>query len=103
MSKLLKPRSISSKLTATSPEQRETHDGQAHLAGTGPSGRTCRECVHWACGRGEYKNNGELKSARCNKFSRLTGGRKGREVPHHALACRHFEFSAEPPKAFKHD
>lgn len=26
---------------------RSTYLGQAHIAGTGPSGTTCRECVFW--------------------------------------------------------
>lgn len=29
----------------------KTHLGQAHLAGTGPDNRTCRECKHWYCTR----------------------------------------------------
>ena len=26
---------------------RQTYIGQAHIAGTGPIGATCRECRHW--------------------------------------------------------
>jgi hypothetical protein len=26
---------------------RSTYLGQAHLAGTGPAGKTCRECIYW--------------------------------------------------------
>lgn len=87
----------------------ETYLGQAHIAGTGPGGATCRECVFWCLikhrkdaygnyhetreapgyfGKKHEKTPLELKKARCtrpilNKANRL--------IPHHAKACRLFE------------
>lgn len=97
----------------------QTYLGQAHIAGTGPQGKTCRECVFWHIekykkvadgeyeriaaepgyfGKGHKKNPSELKKAKChrpilNKANRL--------IPHHALACRLFEENETPPPATK--
>lgn len=97
---------------------KNTFLGQAHIAGTGPEGTTCRECVHWHKVRRfrdradgvvreeiapvEYfgpKHGAspcELKKQYCmrpilNKAKRL--------IPHHALSCRPFEASENPPQA----
>jgi hypothetical protein len=79
----------------------ETHPGQAQWAGTGPRGRTCRECVFWRGddGRGDYYNFGGIKPRRCARFRDLTM-RKGQPVVHHAPACRHFEINPDPPRKF---
>lgn len=89
---------------------RATFLGQAHIAGTGPQGKTCRECVHWhvwsrvKIGR-DYETRpappsyfshrhaehpGEIKRARCN-YPIMNKAK--RAVPHHAGACRMFEQS----------
>lgn len=97
----------------------ETFLGQAHIAGTGPDGASCRECVFWCLirhrkdpagnyvetteapgyfGKKHTKSPLELKKARCtrpilNKANRL--------IPHHAKACRLFERSDRPLPAMK--
>lgn len=92
----------------------KTYIGQAHIAGTGPEGKTCRECVFWhkwetvkiggdtierACAPGYYSDKystdpGALKKARCN---RPILNEAKRLIPHHASACRLFEQSDNPP------
>lgn len=94
---------------------RETYLGQAHIAGTGPEGTTCRQCKHWCrtafkkMADGSYqeyvrpaayfgKRHSEtpdaLKKQHCtrpilNKAKRL--------IPHDAKSCRLFEPSDNPP------
>jgi len=95
---------------------RETFLGQAHIAGTGPEGKTCRECVFWHVwkwdngGRSNEpahpgyfnKDNPEkglgLKKALCN---RPIANKAHRRVPHEAKACRLFEENSNPPPAVK--
>lgn len=98
---------------------RETFLGQAHIAGTGPEGTTCRECVFWhkkawrkvpGGGYEEYVKAPEyfgkrhetapnaLKKHYCtrpilNKAKRL--------IPHDAKSCRLFEPANNPPPARK--
>lgn len=90
---------------------RQTFLGQAHIAGTGPAGATCRECVFWHCWKSQRKNPDgsprpsrpvppgyfgkrhektplELKKAYCN---RPIANKAKRLIPHHAKACRLFE------------
>ena len=80
----------------TTKQVNSSYDGMAHFAGTGPAGRTCRECVFWAR-QGGVKTSfarlgGELLPRRCRKFRKLTMGRVvNTGVPHQAEACRHFE------------
>ncbi|NML93763.1 hypothetical protein [Novosphingobium olei] len=85
---------------------RDTFLGQAHIAGTGPAGATCRECKFWrVMGRdgpaipGHYSRTnkdkaGQLKKAKCifpipHKANRM--------FPHSAKACRMFEQSETVP------
>lgn len=69
----------------------------AHFAGSGPVGKTCRECEHWQMqGR---TVNGELKPGLCAKFRRLTGW-EGAKVPDLAAACKYFEETDIPPKRY---
>ncbi|MGE8110421.1 hypothetical protein [Erwinia amylovora] len=93
---------------------KETHLGQAHLAGTGPKGTTCRECVFWhkwerrkasvvPCAPGYFGKKhkthpGELKTAYCNRpiLNKAT-----RLIPHHAKSCRLFEQSDTALPAIK--
>lgn len=98
---------------------RETFLGQAHIAGTGPEGKTCRECIYWRkmgwkkapdggyeqyvkapayFGAKHSKTPNELKKQHCtkpilNKAKRL--------IPHFAKACRLFEPSDNPPAVRK--
>ncbi|WP_421930069.1 hypothetical protein [Nitratireductor rhodophyticola] len=95
---------------------RGTFVGQAHFAGTGPKGKTCRECLHWhkvkrvriqgtdrfideAAPPGYFSDKhpekpGELKKARCN---RPIMNKAKRQIPHFAMACRLFEPNDNPP------
>ena len=88
-----------------------THLGQAHIAGTGPEGKTCRECSHWfnRDGNGrlcaaKYQGDGSgtlhLQGARCN---RPILNKADRLVPHNADACRLFEQEESPPPASRPD
>ncbi|EMG53140.1 hypothetical protein [Brucella pseudogrignonensis] len=91
-----------------------TYLGQAHIAGTGPQGTTCRECKLW--GKKKFKKDaegkyvetiehpkrnskkhkdrpGQPKDAYClkpilNKAKRL--------IPHEASSCRFFEAHDHP-------
>lgn len=88
---------------------RQTYLGQAHIAGTGPEGKTCRECAYWyAMKRSDpdarpyspmvpshpgYNSHRhataplEAKKAKCN---RPIANKPSKPIPHHALACRLF-------------
>lgn len=100
--KLLDPRKISAKLTMTTHEQRVTHKGMAHFAGTGPNGRTCRECIHWDHFNGSYrKGDGRISKASCKKFSALTRGEKGHPVPDDAMACKYFDINPAVPEKYQ--
>ncbi|MGH6775919.1 hypothetical protein [Brucella tritici] len=93
---------------------RNTYLGQAHIAGTGPEGTTCRQCKHWGKTKsvkdehGNYverfappKRNGkkhklfpgEPKDAYCLK---PILNKAKRAIPHRALSCRFFEPSENP-------
>lgn len=113
---------FSEHLTAAKPDAaiRETFLGQAHIAGTGPEGKTCRECAHWhawknarnspygdnpptPCAPGYYNKKhktraGEIKKARCN---RPILNKANRLIPHFAKSCRLFVESECPPAAVK--
>lgn len=71
-------------------QRRDTHPGQAFWAGTGPQGKTCRACMHWACD-GYLISSGLLKTARCIKYRALMHGADGCSIPHYAKACKYFE------------
>lgn len=67
----------------------KTHAGMAYFAGTGPVGKTCRECAEWL--GGEYKKSDrQLKLAACLRGT-------GKTFPHTAPACKYFEQSPNPP------
>lgn len=82
-----------------------THLGQAHLAGTGPDGATCRECNHF-CLTGEDwpdffdsgQKKGQLRQARCEY---PISGKSKRKFPHTARACSFFERNDNPPPTSK--
>lgn len=92
----------------------KTYLGQAHIAGTGPEGKTFRECVFWHIKKyrkisdGEYESYAvhpgyfgkshkttpcEVKKARCN---RPIANKANRLIPHNAGACRLFEQEEHP-------
>lgn len=102
--KLLNPRKISSKLTMTTSEQHATHAGQMYLAGTGPAGMTCRQCIHWLSGL-DYDAHGQLKAAPCalakKHFKSNKRNTKAPDVPQSAASCKYFEFNNNAPKPFK--
>ena len=90
---------------------RQTFIGQAHIAGTGPEGKTCRECYYWYAmkRRNQHAKPSadnpmvpthpgynsirhataplEAKKAKCN---RPTPNKPTKAIPHHALSCRLF-------------
>ncbi len=99
---------LSDKYTQPDPEltrkARATWPGMAHFAGTGPKGRTCRECIYWDHLPYEYRSKtgrygGLIKPARCRKYRELTR-EQGAPVPYHAFACRHFELNPSPPRKY---
>lgn len=87
-----------------------TFIGQAHIAGTGPAGATCRECRYW---HDPHKKNtveiiwlryaasnktkaGELKRHLCRY---RIPNKADRRIPHNAQACRFFDRNPKPPEA----
>lgn len=95
---------------------RDTYLGQAHIAGTGPVGKTCRECIHWHQWKfskaadefipappGYFSKRHKVhplepKKAYCN---RPMLNKPKRLIPHTAKACRLFEASEKPMPASK--
>lgn len=82
-----------------------THLGQAHIAGTGPDKKTCRECVHFGLVGEDWPDffesgskRGGLKQARCQY---PINGKANRKFPHTARACRFFEQNEEAPPSHK--
>lgn len=80
---------------------RNSFPGMAHFAGTGPTGQSCRQCVHWRIGAADWyapggKHGGAPKPRGCQAFLKFTMGREGPKVPHDARSCKHFEASPEP-------
>jgi hypothetical protein len=79
-------------------QMRATHSGQAHWAGSGPSGKTCGDC----CCLGYFKqrrnaSGDNIRSEHtggCRRYFELTG-HHGPVVPANAGACRHFEQPTE--------
>lgn len=80
---------------------RQTHSGQAHWAGSGPSGASCRGCEHfaWKVTGGWHSLNGKHagapKPAQCSQFRKMTG-RAGDSIPHDAQACKYFAATKTP-------
>lgn len=70
-----------------------THKGMAHWAGSGPMGKTCRECAFWQTS-GRWQND-EPTPSKCARFFQLMH-QWGQTVPHRAYACRHFEQAEQP-------
>lgn len=82
-----------------------TYLGQAHIAGSGPPGRTCRECRFFHLlkdgapvspgfySKANRDTAGQLKPAKCNY---PIPHKAPRRFPHHAKACRFFEAAEKP-------
>jgi hypothetical protein len=81
-------------LTNNSAEQKLTAPGQAHFAGTGPTGKTCGECKFKGYRRRIVKKSGEFSkavtSAGCAKFFELTRTH-GPAISKFQQACKYFE------------
>lgn len=81
-----------------------TYRGQAHIAGTGPRGATCRQCAYWGSRNapqehpGFYSKNSLIKDAYCNY---PISGKADRAFPNYASACRFFERADNPHKVSK--
>lgn len=81
-----------------------TYKGQAHIAGSGPRGAVCRQCVYWGSKGsprehpGFYSKNGLIKDAFCNY---PISGKAPAAFPNYASACRFFERADEPHRASK--
>ena len=87
--------------------------GMAHFAGTGPEGRTCRECLQWASrwrsievderieAKDFKRSGGVLAARRCRKFWRMTNHQRGKGLPPGTPACRHFVENPDAPPVVK--
>lgn len=76
-----------------------TPRGMAFWAGTGPEGKTCRECKFFTFNG--YKSSrgmkgGLLKNGRCQKFTSLAL-MEGPPISYELSACKHFEQNPTPP------
>lgn len=83
---------------------RASHSGMAHFAGTGPHGKSCRECLFWAHGPHDYrakggKHRGLIEPAACNKYQQITS-QKGGRIPDDAAACKYFDQNTIVPERF---
>ena len=89
---------------------RKTYLGQAHIAGTGPAGKTCRECIFWGrhhadntqsvpgYSRDDRKEKWRINDAACNT---LRHRKANRAIPPDAEACRLFEQAENPPPLYR--
>lgn len=88
----------------------QTYLGQAHIAGTGPEGKTCREC-RWfgppgysgGVEKGIYascKSGGKLRPQKCN---RPIANKAPDRIPYDAKACRLFEQRDAPMPIIRPD
>lgn len=79
-----------------------THLGQAHYAGTGPDGTTCRQCQHFVSpgyySKFDKKRGGTLKEGRCHA---PIPHKARRRFPHTAASCLLFSENPNPPATQK--
>ena len=77
----------------------KTPEGMAHWAGTGPSGKVCRQCLHYSS-PGRYSQGGKfpgyLKPGRCVEYGAMMR-KKGPAFPVRTPSCKHFEEHPNPP------
>lgn len=82
----------------------QTYSGMAAWAGTGPDGKTCRECGHYKT-KGYYSVNGKhaggLKPGKCSMYTRMMKA-PGSSFPYQARACNRFEQASNPPAHSKY-
>lgn len=78
--------------------QADTAHGMAFWAGSGPAGKTCRECASWATSK-SYKRDdiGGLCDRRCRKYRAMSGGINGGAIPHLKAACKYFSPAEKAP------
>jgi hypothetical protein len=80
-----------------------TLPGMAHFAGTGPKGKTCRECSEWFSDYADSyfavngKHHGILKPRPCTKYTAMMQGKAGPAIPYYAQACKYFDKVSTPP------
>jgi hypothetical protein len=77
-----------------------TYIGQAHFAGSGPAGKTCRECCFWVPAPGTTKHaydQSGIKAHRCTKRASMMRSKDAQLVPPKASACKYFEPPESPP------
>lgn len=75
-----------------------TPAGMAHWAGTGPEGKTCRECSNYVFNgytSSKVSNGGALKKGPCQKYVDRFG--KGKNFPFETSSCKYFEQNKNPP------
>jgi hypothetical protein len=84
-----------------SQEEKNTWAGMAHFAGTGPPGKTCRECEHWA--HAGYNANGTIMRAACEKFQKMMPAAKQQPFPHYLRACKYFVSNPRAPTVHRGD
>jgi hypothetical protein len=63
---------------------RNTIEGMAHWAGTGPAGTCCGDCVHLV-------KRGGLGGYICGEFARIMGYSPLTAIPRQTKSCSHFE------------
>lgn len=83
---------------------RASFPGMAHFAGTGPRGKTCRECLFWKHGAHDYRSKagkyrGLIEPASCGKYRAITLS-EGSKIPDDAASCKYFETNEAPPLRF---
>ena len=83
---------------------RASYPGMAHFAGTGPHGKTCRECLFFNHGPHDYrakngKHRGLIEPATCGKYRAITLN-VGAKIPDDAQACKYFDENPEAPARY---
>lgn len=70
------------------PKRSDAKPGMAHFAGSGPPGKTCKQCQHFG---DVYDQHNDKYIDRCQKYQQLMGGKVGARISDEYAACRHFE------------
>lgn len=76
----------------------KTPPGMAFWAGTGPTGKTCRECSHYGFNgytSSKSANGGTLKNGPCERYVSQMG--RAYRVPFDTASCKFFEQNPTPP------
>jgi hypothetical protein len=82
-----------------SDQAKATYPGQAHWGGSGPRGKTCRECTFWALPERDayFAGSDLLKDQSCNKAKAMMNLVMSPKVPPLARACKYFAPRENPP------